>query len=58
MFGYTSSSYNQNWHFEEIQLDLASDVDTKAVTAEIDQSYLAAVTLYGQDKKYYVWWRN
>lgn len=55
---YTTSSHNENWHFKEVQLDLASDVDTKAVTAETDKSDLAAVTFYGQDKKYYIWWRS
>lgn len=53
---YVPTHHNQNWHFKEISFDLNSDNDTKAVTAELNRSDLAAVTFFGQEKKYYVWW--
>lgn len=55
---YVPSSHHQNWHFKEIQFDVSTDTDTQAVTAELNQSDLAAVTFFGQTKKYYVWWLN
>jgi hypothetical protein len=53
---YVPSNHNQNWHFKEIQFDGSTDTDTQAVTTELNQSDLAAVTFFGQTKKYYVWW--
>jgi hypothetical protein len=53
---YVPSNHNHQWHFKEIQFDLNADTDTKAVTAEIDQSEFAAVTFFGQTNSFYVWW--
>jgi hypothetical protein len=32
------------------------DTDTDMVRTTLDGTDIAAVTFYGQDKKYYVWW--
>jgi hypothetical protein len=53
---YVPSSHNQNWHFKEVQFDVNTDTDTDTVSTELNQSDLAAVTFFGQTKKYYVWW--
>jgi len=47
---------HKDWPFKEGPFYLNSDDDTKAVTKELNKSDLAAVTFFGQEKKYYVWW--
>jgi|tagenome__1003787_1003787.scaffolds.fasta_scaffold19301684_1 adenosine deaminase len=53
---YEESHHNQNWQFAEIDFDPTSDTDTDKVTSVLNGSDLAAVTFFGQTRKYYVWW--
>jgi hypothetical protein len=49
---------DNEWQLSQVAFDLNSTVDTDSVTKILEGSETAAVTFFGQDKKYYVWWRE
>jgi len=54
---YVNSGDDDNkWRFDGIDLDKPADTDADKVTAILKNAREYAVTFYGQDKKYYVWW--
>jgi hypothetical protein len=51
-----SSRNTKDWKFSEIDFGKNTATDTGSVRTVLDKSSVAAVTFFGQTKKYYVWW--